>query len=65
MNEYTELLLSLAKEHDIPDELANSLSELMQKYPDLSQWGSHAELKRQLKMLTEYYAINDKLIITE
>lgn len=64
MNEYTELLLSLAKEHDIPDELANSLSELMQKYPDLSQWGSQAELRNKLKMLTES-AFKDKLIITE
>jgi len=64
MNEYTELLLSLAKEHHIPDELAKALSELMQKYPDLSQWGSHAELKRKLEMLTES-AFKDKLIITE
>ncbi len=64
MNEYTELLLSLAKEHDVPDELANSLSELMQKYPDLSQWGSQAELRNKLKMLTES-AFKDKLIITE
>lgn len=64
MNEYTELLLSLAKEHDVPNELAESLSELMQKYPDLSQWGSHAELKRKLEMLTES-AFKDKLIITE
>jgi hypothetical protein len=61
MNEYKELLLALAKEHDVPDELADSLSELMQKYPDLSQWGSHAELKRQLKMLAES-AFKDKLI---
>ncbi|MCF7964312.1 MAG: hypothetical protein K9L79_02100 [Methylobacter tundripaludum] len=64
MNEYTELLLSLAKEHDVPDELANSLSELMQKYPDLSQWGSQAELRNKLKMLTES-AFKDKLIMTE
>ena len=64
MNEYTELLLSLAKEHHIPAELAESLSELMKKYPDLSQWGSEAELKRKLKMLTES-AFKDKLIITE
>lgn len=62
MNEYTELLLSLAKEYDVPNELAESLSELMQKYPDLSQWGSHAELKRTLEMLTES-AFKDKLII--
>lgn len=64
MNEYTELLLSLAKEHDVPNELAESLSELMQKYPDLSQWGSQAELRNKLKMLTES-AFKDKLIITE
>lgn len=64
MNEYTELLLSLAKEHHIPDELAESLSELMQKYPDLSQRGSRAELKRNLEMLTKS-AFKDKLIITE
>ncbi|MFA5016499.1 MAG: DNA modification system-associated small protein [Methylovulum sp.] len=64
MNEYTELLLSLAKEHHIHDELAESLSKLMQQYPDLSQWGSHTELKHKLKMLTES-AFTDKLIITE
>ncbi len=64
MNEYTELLLSLAKEHHIHDELAESLSELMQKYPDLSQADSHSELKCKLEMLTKS-AIKDKLIITE
>lgn len=64
MNEYTELLMSLAKEHHIPDGLAESLSVLMLKYPDLSQRGSHADLKRDLEMLTKS-AFKDKLIITE
>jgi hypothetical protein len=54
MNEkQKEWLQALASEHGVPDELATSMASLMEQYPDLSQWGSKADLKQELKKLIE------------
>jgi len=52
MNEESkELLTSLASAHNVPIELAEEMAVLMAKYPDLSQWGSRPELKRDLEKI--------------
>lgn len=54
MNEtHKEWLKELAPEHGVPMELAESMASLMEQYPDLSQWGSKANLKQDLIKLIE------------
>lgn len=49
----TELLKSLAKEHQVPLEIAEQMAALMQQYPDLSIWGSESELTGKLEKVLE------------
>jgi len=51
--EHKEWFLSLAHDHEVPTELAEQMAALMEQYPDLSQWGSKAGLKGDLKKIVE------------
>lgn len=55
------MLVSLAGEHNVPTELAEAMAALMTQYPDLSQWGSKADLKRDLKKIVDS-AFSNKLV---
>ncbi|MDX8128724.1 DNA modification system-associated small protein [Methylomonas sp. OY6] len=57
----TELLKSLAKEHQVPLEIAEQMAVLMQQYPDLSIWGSESELTGKLERVLEY-AFKNKVV---
>lgn len=56
-----ELLKSLAKEHHVPLEIAQQMVVLMEKYPDLTPWGSKSELIGQLEKVLES-AFNNKIV---
>jgi hypothetical protein len=58
INEAADLLKSLAAEHQVPLEIAEQMAVLMQKYPDLSLWGSKPELINQLEKVVESAFIN-------
>ncbi|QPK62377.1 hypothetical protein IVG45_16170 [Methylomonas sp. LL1] len=64
LNQSTELLKSLAKEHQVPLGIAEDMAVLMQKYPDLSLWGSKTELTGELKKVLES-AFRNKLVEME
>ena len=64
LNQSAELLKSLAKEHQVPVEIAEDMIVLMQKYPDLSLWGSKSELTSQLEKVMDS-AFRNKLVETE
>lgn len=53
INKPAELLKSLAKQHQVPIEIAEDMATLMHKYPDLSLWGSKAELVGQLEKVID------------
>lgn len=59
-----ELLTSLASIHNVPIELTEDMAALMAKYPDLSQWGSRPELKRELEKIINS-AFTNKLVSME
>jgi hypothetical protein len=61
INQSTDLLQSLAKEHHVPLEIAKQMVVLMEKYPDLTPWGSKSELITQLEKIVDS-AFNDKII---
>lgn len=61
LNNSADLLQSLAKEHQVPLEIANQMIFLMEKYPDLTPWGSKSELVDQLEKVLES-AFNDKVV---
>lgn len=64
LNQQTELLTNLAKQHQVPVEIAQDMAVLMQQYPDLSLWGSKSELTNKLEKILDA-AIKNKLIDTE
>lgn len=64
LNQQTELLKSLAKQQQVPVEVAEQLAVLMQQYPDLSLWGSKSELTGKLDKIMES-AFRNKLIEME
>jgi|GEM_PF-2147593 len=51
--EHKEWFLSLAHENGVPTELAEDMAALMDQYPDLSQWGSKAGLRRDLEKIIQ------------
>jgi len=61
INDSADLLKSLAAEHQVPLEIAEQMIVLMQKYPDLSIWGSKPELMSQLEKVLKS-ALDNKLI---
>jgi len=52
-------LKTLAEEHQIPAEIAQQMALLMQKYPDLSLWGSRKELTDNLEKVVESAFMNN------
>lgn len=56
-----QLLSSLAEAHQVPLEVAEQMAVLMQKYPDLSIWGSKQELSDNLEKVVNSAFMN-KLI---
>lgn len=58
VNASAELLKSLAKEHQVPMEIAEQMAFLMQQYPDLSFWGSRSELTGKLEKILESAFMN-------
>jgi hypothetical protein len=68
LNQSAELLKSLAKDHQIPLEIAEQMAILMEQYPDLSLWGSKSELTDKLKRILESVvesSFRNKVIKTE
>ncbi|AEF98659.1 DNA modification system-associated small protein [Methylomonas methanica] len=63
LNQQTELLKSLAKQQQVPVEIAEQMAVLMQQYPDLSLWGSKSELTGKLEKVMES-AFRNKLVET-
>lgn len=59
-----ELLESLAKEHQVPIEIAEQMAHLMSRYPDLSLIGSRAELIAELEKVLES-AFKNKVVEAE
>ncbi|MGZ0019795.1 DNA modification system-associated small protein [Nitrosomonas sp. wSCUT-2] len=59
-----ELLKSLAKEHQVPIEIAEQMAHLMARYPDLSLTGSRAELIDELEKILES-AFKNKVVEVE
>lgn len=53
IEENTELLKALAREHQVPMELAETMAVLMDKYADTSPWGSKAGLRGDLEKVIE------------
>ncbi|TAN51875.1 MAG: hypothetical protein EPN21_05470 [Methylococcaceae bacterium] len=64
IDENVELLKTLAKEHQVPEELAQAMAVLMGKYTDTSPWGSKADLRSDLEKVIEA-ALKHNLVITE
>ncbi|QFY41547.1 hypothetical protein F6R98_02005 [Candidatus Methylospira mobilis] len=65
MNEkHKGILRELASSYGIPGELADDMAALIEKYPDLSQWGSQANLRRDLEKTVES-ALTNKLVLME
>lgn len=64
LNQHAELLKSLAKQHQVPLEIAEQMAVLMQQYPDLSLWGSKSDLTGKLEKVMES-AFRNKLVETE
>lgn len=62
--EHEKWLKTLAPEHGVPLEIAEGMASLMEQYPDLSPWGSKAELTEQLRKLIDS-AFRDKLVDAE
>jgi len=54
-----ELLSSLAAAHQVPQEVAEQMAVLMQKYPDLSLWGSKQELTDNLEKVVNSAFMNN------
>jgi len=68
LNQHAELLKSLAKDHQVPLEIAEQMAILMEQYPDLSLWGSKSELTDKLKRILERVvesSFRNKVIKTE
>lgn len=61
LNQQTELLKSLAKQHQVPLEIAEQMAVLMQQYPDLSLWGREPDLINALEKVLES-AFRDKVV---
>ena len=59
-----ELFKSLAKEHQVPIEIAEQMAHLMARYPDLSLTGSRAELIDELEKILES-AFKNKVVEVE
>ncbi|MGY6274087.1 DNA modification system-associated small protein [Methylomonas sp. MgM2] len=64
LNQQTELLKSLAKQQQMPLEIAEQMAVLMQQYPDLSLWGSKSELTGKLEKIMDS-AFRNKLVEME
>lgn len=64
IEENAQLLNALAQEHDVPEELAEAMSALMDRYTDLSPWGSKAALRQDLEKVIDA-AFRNKLVTTE
>ena len=58
------MLKSLAKEHQVPDEIAEQMIVLMERYPDLSIWGSKTDLTNNLEKILES-AFKNKVVKAE
>jgi len=63
LSQQAELLKSLAKQQQVPLEIAEQMAVLMQQYPDLSLWGSKSELTGKLEKIMES-AIRNNLVQT-
>jgi len=64
LSQQIELLKSLAKQQQVPVEIAEDMAVLMQQYPDLSLWGSRSELIGKLEKVMES-AFRNKLVEME